>query len=154
MVKNSRDCNFISTDKRSFIINSLLRHLYAIKKFKLQKMKGGNTMRRQKSSEGQLTFLGQPGILLLTIFFCVVLLALPEQTDAQPQLGWIPFDESSPAELASRSYMKDETTTGLLVNFDVSGMYVHNVGIEGVVYQRLSIPGKATSTTIENRRSL
>ena len=106
-------------------------------------------MRCQKSLlGGQSTFPIRRVLFLLAIFIIVVSQALPERTDAQPQLGWIPFDESSPAELAPRSYMKDETTSGLLVNFNVPGMYVHNVEIEGVVYQRLSIPGKATSTTI------
>lgn len=106
-------------------------------------------MRYHKSSVEQLTLLGRPGVLLLTIFFCVVsFLALPERAGAQPRLGWIPFDESSPEQKASRSNMKDETTTGMLINFDVPGMYVHEVEVDDSIYQRLSIPGKAASTVV------
>lgn len=62
----------------------------------------------------------------------------------ETELGWIPFDEISEPEEVPRSYMKDETTMGMMVNFDVPGMFVHEVMVEDVIYHRLSIPGHAT----------
>jgi len=63
---------------------------------------------------------------------------------ARPRLGWIPFDGISGPGETPRAYMKDETTTGLMVNFDVPGMFVHEVEVDGVTYHRLSIPGHTT----------
>jgi hypothetical protein len=40
--------------------------------------------------------------------------------------------------------MKDETTTGLMVNFDIPGMFAYEVKKDGVIYHRLSISGQAT----------
>ncbi len=42
--------------------------------------------------------------------------------------------------------MKDETTSGILINFDVPGMFAREVEREGVMYHRLSIPGHAALT--------
>jgi hypothetical protein len=61
-----------------------------------------------------------------------------------PKLGWIPFNGEDPAQSLPRSYMKDETTTGLMVNFDIPGMFAYEIKRDGVIYQRLSIPGQAT----------
>ena len=61
-----------------------------------------------------------------------------------PKLGWIPFNGTDPAKTPPRSYMKDETTTGLMVNFDIPGMFAYEFKRDGVTYHRLSIPGQAT----------
>lgn len=58
-----------------------------------------------------------------------------------PQLGWVPFDRVSKAGEIPSSHMKDETTMGTMVNFDIPGMYVHEVEVDKVIYHRLSIPG-------------
>ena len=65
-----------------------------------------------------------------------------------PELGWIPFDGVSKPGEVPRSAMKDETTMGATVNFDIPGMFVHEVKAEGVIYHRMSIPGHATLTDI------
>lgn len=61
-----------------------------------------------------------------------------------PKLGWIPFSAGNKQKEPPRYYMKDETTTGLTVNFDIDGMFVHEIKVDGVTYHHLSIPGKAT----------
>lgn len=60
-----------------------------------------------------------------------------------PELGWIPFDGVSKPGEVPRSAMKDETTMGIMVNFDIPGMYVYEVCVDKVVYHRMSIPGYA-----------
>lgn len=62
----------------------------------------------------------------------------------RPQVGWIKFDESLEPQKPAQSYMKDETSMGMLVNFDIPGMYVHEVKVDGVTYHRLSIPRGGT----------
>lgn len=57
-----------------------------------------------------------------------------------PQLGWIPFRPDAKEKDKPRTYMKEESTSGILVNFDVPGMFAHEVEYEGVVYHRLTIP--------------
>jgi len=61
-----------------------------------------------------------------------------------PELGWVPFDRVSKSVEVPRSAMKDETTMGTTVNFDIPGMFVHEVKVNGVIYHRLSIPGHTT----------
>lgn len=61
-----------------------------------------------------------------------------------PKLGWISFDADAEPGEGPRSCMKDETTMGMMLNFDVPGMFVQEVEVEGVTYHRLSIPGHAT----------
>ncbi len=63
---------------------------------------------------------------------------------APPRTGWIPFGADSRRTEPPRPYMKDETTTGLTVNFDMDGMFVTETKVDGVTYHDLSIPGKAT----------
>ncbi len=63
-----------------------------------------------------------------------------------PKLGWIPFSEGAEPTDVPDIIMKDETTTGLLINFDVPGMFAREVEREGVMYHRLSIPGHAALT--------
>jgi len=62
----------------------------------------------------------------------------------KPQMGWIKFDDSLEPQKPAQSYMKDETSMGMLVNFDIPGMYVHEVKVDGVTYHRLSIPRGGT----------
>lgn len=62
----------------------------------------------------------------------------------RPQTGWVKFDDDLAPKKPAQSYMKDETTMGMLVNFDIPGMYVHEVIVEGVTYHRLSIPREGT----------
>jgi hypothetical protein len=61
----------------------------------------------------------------------------------RPPVGWIPFDRVSKPG-GPISYMKDETTIGTTVNFDLPGMLVHEVQVQGMLYHRLSIPGHST----------
>lgn len=61
-----------------------------------------------------------------------------------PKLGWIPFDRVSQPGEVPRPAMKDETTMGIMMNFDIPGMFVHEVEVDKVTYHRLSIPGYAT----------
>ena len=67
---------------------------------------------------------------------------------AQPEDGWVSFGGDPLYKGSAGSYMKDESTTGMLVNFDVSGMNVHSVEVAGEVYQRLSIPGNGAGLEI------
>jgi hypothetical protein len=91
---------------------------------------------------------GLPGAFFVAAWLVAVLAIVAPTANAQPQIGWVPFDEVSPAEKPSQSYMKEETTTGMLVNFDIPGMYVYEVEAEGETYQRLTIPGRGTTTEV------
>jgi len=65
-----------------------------------------------------------------------------------PKLGWIPFHKESEPREPPSSNMKDETTMGITVNFDISGMFVQEVKVDGVKYHRTSIPGHANLINI------
>ncbi|UCE73701.1 MAG: hypothetical protein JSV56_11845 [Methanomassiliicoccales archaeon] len=65
-------------------------------------------------------------------------------------IGWIPFETGSIPGDEPRSYMKDETTMGMMINFDIPGMFVQEVKVDGVTYHRLSIPGYATNFDLGN----
>ncbi|MCB9288810.1 MAG: hypothetical protein H6560_15995 [Lewinellaceae bacterium] len=63
----------------------------------------------------------------------------------EPDLGWIPFEpsgEEREGEMPEAS-MKDETTTDIMVNFDIPGMFVYQAEEEGIIYHRVIIPGQA-----------
>ena len=62
----------------------------------------------------------------------------------KPTLGWIAFDKTSKSGTVPRSYMKDETTMGTMVNFDIPGAFVREIKVQGTTYQRLSIPRYTT----------
>ena len=47
-----------------------------------------------------------------------------------------------------RAYMKDETSMGVTVRLDFPGVFVHEKKVDGVTYQRLSIPGRAVLTDV------
>jgi hypothetical protein len=65
-----------------------------------------------------------------------------------PKLGWIPFDTKSKEREPPTSNMKDESTTGTTVNFDIPGMFVNETKINGITYHRISIPGHARLMTL------
>ena len=61
-----------------------------------------------------------------------------------PRVGWMPFAGGTRSGEAPKSYMKDETTTGIMVNFDIPGIFVHEVKVDGIIYHRFSVPGHTT----------
>jgi Peptidase family C25/Propeptide_C25/Domain of unknown function DUF11 len=65
-----------------------------------------------------------------------------------PRLGWIPLREDAERGTPPRSYLKDETTTGITVRFDLAGLFVHDETIGGVAFQHVTIPGRATTTDV------
>lgn len=66
--------------------------------------------------------------------------------------GWIPFGARREGKEPPRPYMKDETTTGLTVNFDVDGMFVTEARVDGVTYHHLSVPGKVNTMDVGKPR--
>ena len=58
-----------------------------------------------------------------------------------PKLGWIPFGKDENTGKAPFSVMKEETSKGLLLNFDIPGMYADEVFANGDYYHKLRIPG-------------
>ncbi len=65
-----------------------------------------------------------------------------------PKLGWVPFTDDPQTGKAPISAMKDETSTGTMVDVRVPGMYAHEHKQDGVIYHRLSIPGHATRMNV------
>lgn len=65
-----------------------------------------------------------------------------------PRLGWIPLREDAERGAPPRSYLKDETTTGITMRFDLAGLFVSGELVDGVAYQRVTIPGRASTTEI------
>jgi hypothetical protein len=65
-----------------------------------------------------------------------------------PRLGWIPFGRGSKASDPPVSYMKDEITMGLTVNFDLPGMTATKKVVNGVAYQRLHMIGAGSLTEV------
>jgi len=61
---------------------------------------------------------------------------------APPDLGWIPFDGKAKPGKPS-AYMKDQTTMGVTVNFDIPGMFAYEKRVDDVLYHRLAVPGRA-----------
>jgi len=59
-----------------------------------------------------------------------------------PRLGWVPFDRVSIPTSRPTENMKEETTTGIMINLEIPGMFVKEQKIEGITYHVLSIPGK------------
>lgn len=65
-----------------------------------------------------------------------------------PPVGWIPLvDGAAPGE-PPRAYMKDETTMGATVRFDIPGLFVYEERVDGVAYQRVAIPAWARRTDL------
>ncbi len=63
-----------------------------------------------------------------------------------PPTGWISFSHDARKGDAPHRYMKDETTMGTTVRFDLPGVFVHTETVGGVTYQRLTLPGCAWTT--------
>ena len=91
---------------------------------------------------------GLPGAFFVAALVTSVLAFAPAMANAQPELGWVSFEEVAVPEGGPRSFMKDETTTGMMVNFDIPGMFVHEVEVGGEKFHRLSIPGRGTLTDV------
>jgi hypothetical protein len=68
--------------------------------------------------------------------------------NARPQIGWVPFADGARDGAPPRSYMKDETTTGITVRFDVPGLFIHEEQVDGVTYHHVSIPGHAAMAAV------
>ena len=66
----------------------------------------------------------------------------------KPKVGWIPLEQDSKPGQTPRSNMKEETTTGTMVNFSMPGIFIYEVNVEGTFYHRLALPGKGTLTNI------
>ena len=62
-----------------------------------------------------------------------------------PELGWVPFARDRVVEPEERStaILKEETTTGLMVNFEFPGMFAEEVKVGETTYHRLSVQGCA-----------
>lgn len=67
---------------------------------------------------------------------------------AAPPTGWIPLIPDTADGEVARTWMKDETTTGITVRFDTPGIFVQEVRVDGVAYQRVTVPGRAGSTEV------
>lgn len=68
------------------------------------------------------------------------------EATAAPPLGWVPFSDTG--SQVPRTWMKDETTTGITVRFDVPGIFVQQEVIDGVRYHRISLPGCAETIEV------
>lgn len=66
----------------------------------------------------------------------------------QARTGWIPTSTQAVQDRAQKVYMKDETTSGMLINFDVPGIYVYELPRKDTIYQRVLIPGHGTTTSL------
>ena len=61
-----------------------------------------------------------------------------------PELGWIPFDRVAPEGALPNAALKEETTMGTLVRFDVPGLYAQEVKVDDAIFHRLAIPRHST----------
>ncbi len=65
-----------------------------------------------------------------------------------PSLGWVEVTEGTEKGSPAISYMKDETTTGITVRFDIAGLFISDEKVDGVLFHHLSIPGRAFTTEL------
>jgi hypothetical protein len=65
-----------------------------------------------------------------------------------PSLGWLPFFADEKDGAPPRAYMKDETTTGITVRFDIPGLFIYEEKVDGVAYQHITIPSRAELTEV------
>lgn len=61
-----------------------------------------------------------------------------------PELGWIPFDRVAAKGAPPNAALKEETTMGTLVRFDIPGLYAQEITVDGVTFHRLAIPRHTT----------
>ncbi|MBN1246778.1 MAG: hypothetical protein JXC32_03930 [Anaerolineae bacterium] len=65
-----------------------------------------------------------------------------------PAVGWIPFVRDARPGSPPRVYMKDETTMGTTVRIEIPGVFVYEESVDGMLYQHVTVPGRAASTDI------
>ena len=61
-----------------------------------------------------------------------------------PQLGWIPFDRVATEDTSPSAALKEETTMGTMVRFDIPGLYAQEIKVDGVTFHRLAVPRHTT----------
>jgi len=70
------------------------------------------------------------------------------QVCKQPKLGWLPFYRNSKESEIVTATIKDETTTDIMIHFDIPGMLVNQVHHKGVAFQKITLPGNAWMTEV------
>ncbi len=65
-----------------------------------------------------------------------------------PKQGWIPFSARAKEGALPKPAMKDSTTIGAMINFDIQGVFVTEVKNKTLTYQRFKMPGQASLTTV------
>ena len=61
-----------------------------------------------------------------------------------PELGWIPFDRVTTEGAPPSAALKEETTIGTLVRFDIPGLYTQKITVDDVTFHRFAIPRHTT----------
>jgi hypothetical protein len=67
------------------------------------------------------------------------------QPEPKPLLGWVPLVEGALPGAAPAITMKESTTKGALVNFEVPGFTASEVELDGQLFHHLDIPGFGNS---------
>lgn len=67
---------------------------------------------------------------------------------ADPKLGWIPFDKDVEKGQLPKPTMKDNTTIGAMVNFDIPGVFVTKVKGGNQTFYRFAMPGQASLSAL------
>jgi hypothetical protein len=67
---------------------------------------------------------------------------------ASPRLGWIPFEPDAKEGALPQPAIKDTTTSGVMINFNIPGVFVRKVTADKVVFHRFSMPGQAVLTDL------
>ncbi len=78
-----------------------------------------------KGSEKQSRNPLETHLIIFTGFLLVFVFT--SSAMAQPQPDCVQFGSNRASIVSTNSDMKDETTTGILINFDISGMNVHEI---------------------------
>ncbi len=60
---------------------------------------------------------------------------------SKPQLGWVSLLPGTDRGTRPTAYIKDESTTGLLVNFDLPGLFINEQEFKGRIWHRLTLAG-------------
>ena len=66
----------------------------------------------------------------------------PTKKAVPPKLGWVEFVDKAPNGSGPNAYMKEDTTSSLMINFNIPGMFASEEQIDGEVYHKVSIPGQ------------
>ena len=67
---------------------------------------------------------------------------------SSPPLGWMPSSSDQKEGAPPRAYMKDETTMGITLRFDIPGLFIYEEKVDGVAYQHITIPSRAGLTEV------